>query len=96
MAAHIEDLARARGVRRSFGWDTSPFVLQKEKGRYVWQDMARQQPTEFPRIGVLAARIAQATRRGIFAASTFFMGDEMFWGNDRLDDALDFAAQHTG
>ncbi|CAJ0812025.1 MULTISPECIES: 2-hydroxychromene-2-carboxylate isomerase [Ralstonia] len=26
--------------------------------------------------------------RGIFGAPTFFVGDAMFWGNDRLDDAL--------
>jgi 2-hydroxychromene-2-carboxylate isomerase len=25
-----------------------------------------------------------AVRRGIFGAPTFFVGDEMFWGNDRL------------
>lgn len=30
--------------------------------------------------------VAQA--RGIFGAPTFFVGDEMFWGDDRLDDAL--------
>jgi 2-hydroxychromene-2-carboxylate isomerase len=29
--------------------------------------------------------------RGIFGAPTFFVGDEMFWGDDRLEDALAFA-----
>ena len=29
-----------------------------------------------------------AQARGIFGAPTFFVGDEMFWGDDRLDDAL--------
>lgn len=29
-----------------------------------------------------------AANRGVFGAPTFFVGDEMFWGNDRLDDAL--------
>jgi 2-hydroxychromene-2-carboxylate isomerase len=29
-----------------------------------------------------------AMAKGIFGAPTFFVGDEMFWGNDRLDDAL--------
>ncbi|HEY6896464.1 MAG TPA: 2-hydroxychromene-2-carboxylate isomerase [Rhodocyclaceae bacterium] len=33
-----------------------------------------------------------ARLRGIFGAPTFFVGEEMFWGNDRLDDALEFAA----
>jgi 2-hydroxychromene-2-carboxylate isomerase len=34
----------------------------------------------------------EARRRGIFGAPTFFVGTEMFWGNDRLDDALLLAA----
>lgn len=29
-----------------------------------------------------------AQARGVFGAPTFFVGEEMFWGNDRLDDAL--------
>src|ERR1700676_5511496 len=29
-----------------------------------------------------------AKTKGIFGAPTFFVGEEMFWGNDRLDDAL--------
>ncbi len=174
----IEDAARRSGVRivwkpfllgpifRALGMETSPFVLQKEKGAYVWQDMARQcrkyglrwvQPSTFPRLGVLPLRVAllgvekpwigafcrqvmelnfvldedinqpdrlarillelglpaadildqaqteptktllreqteQARARGIFGAPTFFVGTEMFWGNDRLDDALQFAS----
>lgn len=177
----IEDEARQRGVRiawkpfllgpifRALGFENSPFVLQKEKGAYVWRDMARQcrkyglrwtQPSTFPRLGVLPLRVAllgaeqpwigafcrqvmelnwaldqdinqaeplarilaelglpaaaildqaqaeptktllreqteQARVRGIFGAPTFFVGTEMFWGNDRLDDALLFAAEGT-
>jgi 2-hydroxychromene-2-carboxylate isomerase len=173
----IEALAAGRGIAlrwrpfllgpifRDFGWPTSPFVLQKEKGAYVWRDMARlcrqyglpwTQPTVFPRSAVLPLRvallgaeqpwIAEYSRRmmqinfvadreidtadavgevlsamalpaadllekaqseankqrlrqqtenaralGIFGAPTFFVAGEMFWGNDRLDDALDFA-----
>jgi 2-hydroxychromene-2-carboxylate isomerase len=34
----------------------------------------------------------QAASLGIFGAPTFFVGHEMFWGNDRLEDALAFAA----
>lgn len=170
----IEAEAQRHGVRviwqpfllgpifRALGMENSPFVLQKEKGTYVWQDMVRQcrkyglewkQPSTFPRLGVLPLRIAllgvdqpwigtfcrrvmelnfaldedinqpermtpileeiglsasdllrqaqsepvknrlreqtdQARARGIFGAPTFFVGTEMFWGNDRLDDAL--------
>ena len=149
-------------IFRSFGWETSPFVLQKEKGDYTWKDMARQcrkyglpwqQPTRFPRPAVLPLRIAlagatqpwmgefcrrtmtmnfaedrdidspeamrdllaalglpahrileealsdanklrlrrqteTAAAKGIFGAPTFFAGNEMFWGNDRLDEAI--------
>ena len=175
----IEDEARRRGVRiawkpfllgpifRALGFENSPFVLQKEKGAYVWQDMARQcrkyglrwtQPSTFPRLGVLPLRVAllgaerpwigafcrkvmelnwaldqdinqpeplarilaqlglpaadlldqaqteptktllreqteQARAKGIFGAPTFFVGTEMFWGNDRLDDALLLASR---
>jgi len=35
----------------------------------------------------------QARAKGMFGAPTFFVGTEMFWGNDRLDDALLFAAK---
>lgn len=153
-------------IFRSFGWNNSPFVLQKAKGEYMRQDMAREcakqglpwtQPSTFPRSSVLPARVAllgaeapwigafcqrimlrnfaqdqdihtpqavgqalaalglpaeeililaqsgaikeslreqthAAQIRGIFGAPTFFVGDAMFWGNDRLDDALACAA----
>lgn len=154
-------------IFRALGMESSPFVLHEQKGAYVWCDMARQcrkyglpwtQPTAFPRLSVLPARIAlvgaaepwigafcrrvmelnfvldqdinqpdrmasiltelnlpaldildraraeptktrlreqtdQAQRRGIFGAPTFFVGAEMFWGNDRLDDALVSASE---
>ncbi|EFP64823.1 2-hydroxychromene-2-carboxylate isomerase [Ralstonia pickettii] len=149
-------------IFQSLGWASSPFVLQRAKGHYVWQDMAREcakhdlpwtQPSTFPRASVLPLRVAlhgadtpwigafcqrimlrnfaqdrdihtpdavaeeltalglpvdailaqaqsdasklglreqthPAQIRGIFGAPTFFVGDAMFWGNDRLDDAL--------
>lgn len=153
-------------IFREFGWESSPFVLQKEKGAYVWRDMERQcakyglpwrRPSVFPRLALLPARVvtahrhapwlgafcravtrqnfaldqdingekqvraalaeagvdaepalaaaatdvtkvrlravtAEARARGIFGAPTFFAGDEMFWGNDRLEDAIACAA----
>ena len=153
-------------IFKSFGWETSPFVLQKEKGAYMWKDMERQcrkyglpwtRPSAFPRFALLAQRVAllgarepwigdfcerimlmnfaedrdigsrdtvaealerlelqsdgilaaaqsepnkqrlrqqteAARARGIFGAPTFFTRGEMYWGNDRLDDALAFAA----
>ena len=177
----IEDEAARLGVKvvlqpfllgpifRELGMETSPFVLQKEKGAYVWLDMARQcrkyglpwtQPSTFPRLGVLPLRVAlvgadepwvgafcrrvmalnfardqdinqpdalaeiltelelpaqdilaraqsdgikgrlrdqTATARalGIFGAPTFFVDGDMFWGNDRLDDALAHAVERS-
>lgn len=170
----IEPLAREAGVPlrwrpfllgpifKDLGWEVVPFVAQKEKGAYVWKDMARQcrkyglpwkMPGTFPRAAVLPLRVAllgaqrpwiaeycrrmtqlnfvedrdidstetvtevltamklhaaeiiaaaqsqdnklalrrqteEARAKGIFGAPTFFVGDEMFWGNDRLEDAL--------
>lgn len=39
----------------------------------------------------LRAETAEAQRLGIFGAPSFVVGDELFWGNDRLDDALAWA-----
>ncbi|MBA1146180.1 2-hydroxychromene-2-carboxylate isomerase [Ectothiorhodospiraceae bacterium WFHF3C12] len=43
----------------------------------------------------LQARTEEAQRRGVFGAPTFFCGPEMFWGNDRLDEAMEWAAAST-
>lgn len=149
-------------IFKSLGWETSPFVLQKTKGDYVWLDMERQcrkyglpwkKPGNFPRSAILPLRVAVlaagqswmpeycrrimqmnfaqdrdidnteavtavlkdmdlpaseiiaqavsdenklrlrkqtelAMSKGIFGAPTFFVGTQMYWGNDRLDDAL--------
>jgi 2-hydroxychromene-2-carboxylate isomerase len=40
----------------------------------------------------LRERTGEAQQRGVFGGPTFFVGNEMFWGNDRLDDALELAA----
>ena len=147
------------------GWQTSPFNVHAEKGRYMWRDVEREaeriglpfrKPSEFPRNSVPAAKVAtlgvmrgwgprfiqrtmraefaedrdigktevideilgelhldgpavrdeatsaehngalrrsteEATRLGIFGAPTFVVGEEMFWGNDRLAHALEWA-----
>ena len=41
----------------------------------------------------LRAQTEEALRRGLFGAPTFMIGDEMFWGNDRMEDAITFAAE---
>jgi 2-hydroxychromene-2-carboxylate isomerase len=39
----------------------------------------------------LRQQTEEARAKGLFGAPTFFVGREMFWGNDRLEDALSFA-----
>jgi len=156
-------------IFEDFGWPTSPFVMQVQKGEYVWKDLQRQclklglpwrRPSRFPRRAILPTRVAlmaseqpwigafcrrimqanfaedrevdsaafvaelltelglpaqalmteaqsDANRRylraqidlarakGVFGAPTFFARDDMFWGNDRLDDALRACAEET-
>ena len=51
------------------GWNDSPFNVYPVKGQYMWRDMERicgkldlplQRPTQFPRNGLLAARVTLA------------------------------------
>lgn len=39
------------------------------------------------------AQTAEAMERGIFGAPSFIVGRELFWGNDRLEEALEWAAR---
>jgi 2-hydroxychromene-2-carboxylate isomerase len=40
----------------------------------------------------LRSNTDEAIRRGVFGAPSFFVRDELFWGGDRLDQALEMAA----
>lgn len=147
------------------GWNDSPFNIYPAKGRYMWRDLGRRahsfgipfrHPTQFPRNGLLAARVAflaaredwcpvftkavfqanfaedrdigqpavitaildslgkngkdiceraqsvankdalreqtdEARQRGIFGAPSFCVGQELFWGDDRLEEAIAWA-----
>lgn len=42
----------------------------------------------------LRATTDEAHAKGLFGAPAFTVGDELFWGDDRLEDALDWAATH--
>lgn len=44
----------------------------------------------------LRARTEEAAELGIFGAPTLRVGDELFWGNDRLGDAIAWAALGPG
>src|SRR5262245_30086170 len=146
------------------GWNDSPFNVYPVKGRYMWRDLERicaahdlplRRPSQFPRNGLLAARIAllgadrrwgpdfvravyranfaddrniadaavvsqllgalgleaavileaatspenkqrlkeqedRAIELGLFGAPSFVSRGELFWGHDRLDDALEW------
>lgn len=182
-AMRIEEMAAARQVAidwkplllgpifKDQGYETSPFNIYPEKGRYMWRDIQRQtdacglgfsRPDPFPQNGLLAARLAlvgqvhrqdsepnwtpqftraiytaefgegrnisdptvlrdvlgalkldpapifeaaksdavkqalrdnvvSARKSHVFGAPSFVTGDgEMFWGNDRLEAALDW------
>ena len=41
----------------------------------------------------LRANTDEAVRRGFVGAPTMTIGDEQFWGNDRLEEALDWAVK---
>ena len=45
---------------------------------------------------LLAANNERAAQRGVFGVPTFFVGDEMFFGNDRLDFVRAMLPQKTG
>jgi 2-hydroxychromene-2-carboxylate isomerase len=54
-------------IFRGQGWSDSPFNVYPVKGRYMWRDMERlcaaeglplKRPSQFPRNGLLAARVA--------------------------------------
>lgn len=40
--------------------------------------------------GLLRTQTEEAMSLGIFGAPFFVVGDELFWGNDRLEDAIEF------
>jgi len=175
-AFRIEDLAKkysAKVIWRPFllgpifkkqGWNTSPFVIYPEKGKYMWRDIERNcikyeipysKPSIFPQNSLLVTRVAciaqnrgwcaefskavftanfqkgmdisdyktvlnitgefssdpdgilkesvsdhnreflhlrteEALNHGIFGAPSFIVNGELFWGNDRLKDAMEY------
>ena len=61
----------------SIGVDTTS--IMKEAVSHESKAMLREQTDE-------------AGRRGIFGAPSFYVGSELFWGNDRLERAIQWAA----
>jgi 2-hydroxychromene-2-carboxylate isomerase len=109
-AMRIEDLARDSLVEvhwrlfllgpffKAQGWTTSPFVEQKEKGRYMVRDMERMcaarglvftMPEPFPQNGLYAARLAiLGEDEGWAGRFTRLIYTEEFAGSLQLDDKI--------
>jgi 2-hydroxychromene-2-carboxylate isomerase len=69
----IGDEAVIRGILAGLGADSAAIIAATKS------DACK---------AALRARTAEAQARGIFGAPMFFVGDEMYWGNDRLEEAL--------
>ena len=63
-----------RGVLKSTGWPDAEEVLAQAASAETKERLRR--------------RSDEAFERGIFGAPTFLIGSELYWGNDRLEDAL--------
>ncbi len=75
-ARNIADPAVLGGIARDLGHDETAAL-------------ARAQSDEIK--AKLRANTEEAQRLGIFGAPSFIAGGELFWGNDRLEQALDHA-----
>ena len=96
-------------IFKSQGWGDSPFNLYPVKGRYMWRDLARLceglelplvRPSQFPRNGLLAARVACAFEsepwlpafvRAVYDAN--FARDEDIAATDVIARCLERAGQ---
>ena len=67
---NMNDAATAAEALRKAGFDAQALVA-----------LASEQSTK----DALKAATQTAVERGVFGAPTFFVGDQMFWGQDRLD-----------
>ena len=74
--ADIADPAVMAGIVSALGRDGAAVVSR-----------ATSQPIK----DALRASTDQAARQGVFGAPTFLVDGELFWGDDRLDDALAWA-----
>lgn len=83
---------RARGVPAWFGLGqesgSEPNVSEslREVGQDPQRVLALAQSDEVARAG--EAETAAARGLGIFGSPTFVVGGEVFWGDDRLEDAI--------
>ncbi|MEM7211500.1 MAG: 2-hydroxychromene-2-carboxylate isomerase [Pseudomonadota bacterium] len=67
-------------------------VLQTATDCGVGEDALTDAASE-PNKTALRQQTEQAASLGIFGAPSFIVGEELFWGDDRLEDALHWAGQ---
>jgi 2-hydroxychromene-2-carboxylate isomerase len=93
-ALAAEELGKLRELSRAFFhtyWVENQDPTQPEKikelagklGLPAEKILARAEEQEIK--DKLRANTAEAIQRGAFGAPTFFVGEEMFWGNDRIE-----------
>jgi 2-hydroxychromene-2-carboxylate isomerase len=86
--------------RANFGEDQA--VSQPEVIAKILDDLGQDGPRLIERVGSaenkqrLRAQSDEAIALGVFGAPTFVIGRELFWGNDRLEDAIEWYQHHTG
>ena len=79
--AHVADISDGQAlgpILQSLHLDSQKIFTRIEQGDI--KDRLRQQT-------------AEAQARGIFGAPSFLVGDELFWGDDRLEQALAWASR---
>lgn len=63
-----------------------PGVLKSVAAELGWDGAALLEKSQDPAVkDKLKANTDEAISRGVFGAPTFFAGDKMFWGNDRME-----------
>ena len=67
---NMGDPAEVAAVLTAAGFDAAQFMAQI--GQQAVKDRLKENPS-------------QAVARGVFGAPSFFVGDELFWGQDRMD-----------
>jgi 2-hydroxychromene-2-carboxylate isomerase len=77
----IGDAAEIRSILDSLGQPGAQLVEQAQAPANKWR---------------LREQTRRAKELGIFGAPSFVVGEELFWGNDRLEDALAWAGSRTG
>src|SRR5207244_3092544 len=77
------------------GWNAWPRNLYQPKRGYKLGEQVGAAGAPEARAGP-RAETERAIALGIFGAPTAVVGDELFWGNDRLEDALAWTAGRAG